>query len=182
MNFKNFSVKPDSALFIDRDGVINKLRHDDYVKQISEFELLEGVTESFEILKPIFSKVFIVTNQQGIGKGLMIDDIEKIHNYFLNKIPKNIQPDKIYYCPHLKEQHCVCRKPHTGMALIAKNDFPEINLKNSIMIGDSISDIDFAKNAGMTAVFISENLEKCKDENIPVFKNLYSFAKFINGK
>lgn len=181
-SFQNFSIKPDSAIFIDRDGVINKLRPDDYVKQISEFELLPWIVESFEIFKPLFSKIFIVTNQQGIGKGLMIEQIEKIHEYFLGQIPENLRPDKIYHCPHLKEQNCVCRKPKPGMALLAKNDFPEINLKNSIMIGDSKSDMEFAKNSGITGVFISETEEKYEDENIIVFKNLLHFAKAISGK
>ena len=182
MNSMKYSIKPDSALFIDRDGVINQLRPDDYVKQVSEFILLPWVIESFKILRPLFSKIFVVTNQQGIGKGLMIDSIEQIHEYFLNKIPENIRPNKIYYCPHLIKENCICRKPKPGMALMAKNDFPEINLKNSIMIGDSKSDMEFALNSGIKAVFISETKKKYLDTDIPVFKNLLHFAQNISGK
>lgn len=178
-NSPKFLLKPDSALFIDRDGVINELRPNDYVKQISEFKLLPWVKESLEILRPLFKRIFIVTNQQGIGKKLMIDDIDKIHQYFLSEIPINAKPDKIYYCPHLEIENCICRKPKTGMALMAKSEFPEINLSNSIMIGDSLSDIDFALNSGIKPVYINHNPLNNEIKEIPVFKNLLEFAKYL---
>ncbi len=156
MNSQPFLIHNNSALFLDRDGVINKLRVEDYVKQTSEFELLPELIPALKILRPLFSRIFIVTNQQGIGKGLMIDSIDKIHDHFLSLLPKELQPNKIYHCPHLKEEACVCRKPKPGMALAAKNDYPEILLSHSFMIGDSISDMDFAKNSGMKPIFISK--------------------------
>ncbi len=173
MNFQTFSIKPNSALFIDRDGVINKLRVDDYVKQINEFELLPEVIPALQIVRPFFKRIFVVTNQQGIGKGLMIDSIEEIHAHFLDLLPSNLHLDKIYHCPHLKEDNCICRKPKPGMALMAKNDFPEIELTSSIMIGDSQSDMEFAKNSGILPIFISEN----KNLEIPTFSNILSFAQ-----
>ncbi|MCC6722454.1 MAG: HAD-IIIA family hydrolase [Bacteroidia bacterium] len=179
MNSLKFSIKTDSALFIDRDGVINKLLPNDYVKQCSEFILLSWVSKSFEILRPMFNRIFIVTNQQGIGKNLMIENIETIHEYFLNQLNKNIRPDKIYHCPHLKAEMCVCRKPKPGMALMAKNDFPEINLKNSIMIGDSQSDIEFAINCGMIPVLISDETEKNGSTEYFTVKNLLNFAEYL---
>lgn len=179
MNSLKFSIKTDSALFIDRDGVINKLMPEDYVKKCSEFILLPWVIKSFEILRPLFNRIFVVTNQQGIGKKLMIENIEKIHEYFLNHLNKNIRPDKIYHCPHLKEEMCVCRKPKPGMALMAKNDFLEINLKNSIMIGDSQSDIEFAINCGMIPVLISDETEKNGSTEYFTFKNLLDFAEYL---
>ena len=172
MNSQIFSIKSDSALFIDRDGVINKLRVADYVKQINEFELLPEVIPALEILRPLFKRIFVVTNQQGIGKGLMVDSIEEIHNHFLELLPSNLRPDKIYHCPHLKDDNCVCRKPKPGMALKAKNDFPEIQLTNSIMIGDSQSDMEFAINSGIMPIFISEN----SNPEIPTFSNILTFA------
>ena len=172
MNSQIFSIKSDSALFIDRDGVINKLRVADYVKQINEFELLPDVIPALEILRPLFKRIFVVTNQQGIGKELMVDSIEEIHNHFLELLPSNLRPDKIYHCPHLKDDNCVCRKPKPGMALKAKNDFPEIQLTNSIMIGDSQSDMEFAINSGIMPIFISEN----SNPEIPTFSNILTFA------
>lgn len=179
---RSFLIKPDSALFIDRDGVINTLRADDYVKQISEFELLPEVIPALEILRPLFKRIFIITNQQGIGKGLMIESIENIHSYFLSLLPHTLHPDKIYYCPHLKESNCACRKPKPGMALMAKNDFPEIQLNSSVMIGDSQSDMEFAKNAGIKPVLISENKLATGDENISVFPGILAFAHSLVQK
>jgi histidinol-phosphate phosphatase family protein len=174
-NFPNFSLKPNTALFIDRDGVCNKLLKDDYVKKISEFELLEEVIPALEILKPRFHKIFIVTNQQGIGKGLMLDTIETIHAHFLGLIPSYLHPDKIYHCPHLKEINCLCRKPKPGMALMAKNDYPNINLSNSIMVGDSLSDMEFALNGGMKPVFISKIIH----EKFQTFDSILTFAQSL---
>ena len=177
-NFLPFLIKPDAALFIDRDGVINKLRPEDYVKQIREFELLPEVIPALEIFKPLFKRIFIITNQQGIGKGLMIDSIDTIHTHFLSLIPPHLHPDKIYHCPHLKDAHCACRKPKPGMALMAKNDFPEIQLSSSIMIGDSSSDIEFAKNGGMLPVLISNKASSSNPE-YPVFLDILAFAQSL---
>ena len=178
MNSQTFLIKPDSALFIDRDGVINKLRVADYVKQINEFELLPEVIPALEILRPLFKRIFVVTNQQGIGKGLMVDTIDQIHNHFLELLPSNLRPDKIYHCPHLKEDNCVCRKPKPGMSLMAKNDFPEIQLSNSIMIGDSRSDMEFAINSGMRPIYISQNISP----EFLTFTNFLSFAHTLVQK
>lgn len=178
MNSQTFLIKPDSALFIDRDGVINKLRVADYVKHISEFELLPEVIPALVILRPLFKRIFVVTNQQGIGKGMMLDSIDKIHEHFLSLLPSNIHPDKIYHCPHLKEDNCVCRKPKPGMALKAKNDFPEIQLTNSIMIGDSQSDMEFALNAGIQPVLVSE----ISRNEFPTFSNILAFAQSLVQK
>jgi histidinol-phosphate phosphatase family protein len=173
MNSQNYSIQPDSALFIDRDGVINQLRKADYVKQIEEFILLPEVIPAFKILRKKFKFMFIVTNQQGIGKGLMINSIDEIHNHFLSLLPKNIHPDKIYYCPHLSSDNCACRKPKPGMALLAKHEFPAINLINSFMIGDSDSDMEFGINAGMKVFKIAHN--EIASE-IPLFSNILDFA------
>ncbi|MFM9944516.1 MAG: D-glycero-alpha-D-manno-heptose-1,7-bisphosphate 7-phosphatase [Bacteroidia bacterium] len=175
MSSQTFLIKSDSALFIDRDGVINTLRVDDYVKQISEFELLPEVIPALDILRPLFKRIFIVTNQQGIGKGLMVNSIEEIHNHFLSLLPSSIYPDKIYHCPHLKNENCICRKPKPGMALMAKSDFPEIQLSNSIMIGDSQSDMDFAKNSGIKPALVSSN----NSSEYPTFNNILAFAQSL---
>jgi len=177
MNSHPYLIRSDSALFIDRDGVINKRIPDGYVRKTSEFIFLPGTLEAFEIFRELFKRIIIVTNQQGIGKGLMIDSIDDIHAYFLSLIPLEIHPDKIYYCPHLKESNCVCRKPKPGMALMAKNDFPDINLSSSIMVGDSKSDIEFGENAGMRTALIYGK----EDTSTPGFTNLLEFAQLLRN-
>jgi len=181
-NFQDYLIKADSALFIDRDGVINLLREQDYVKQKHEFILLNETIPALEIFKKLFKRIFIVTNQQGIGKGLMIDSIHEIHSYFLSLLPESLRPDNIYHCPHLSSQLCACRKPKPGMALMAKNDFPEINLNSSFMIGDSLSDMEFAKNADIQGLFISHKPLENPSVNLPTFSNILEVAQFLNSK
>ena len=145
-----------TTLFLDRDGVINE-KIDGYVKTYLEFKFIDGVLESLKYLSEYFEKIIIVTNQQGIGKKLMTsDDLDSnYHNYMVNEI--NISGgriDKIYHCPCLESENCECRKPNSGMLLEAKNDFPSIKFKNSILLGDSDTDI-IAENIGVKAVKVS---------------------------
>ena len=152
------------TLFLDRDGVINKKLEADYVKTWSEFEFIEGVKEAINYFLKHFGKIIIVTNQQGIGKGLMTEqDLQTIHNKMLNQLKCcDAVIHAIMYCPHLASDNCICRKPNIGMALKAKELFPEIDFSKSVMIGDSLSDIEFGKNAGMHTILI-ENKSKLID-------------------
>ncbi len=141
------------ALFLDRDGVLNTLRHDDYVKTPDELDILPGVPEAMSLLRKVFGHIFVVTNQQGIGKGLMTEaDLEAIHAKLDKATGGTI--DRIYHCPRLKSEHSFDRKPNIGMALKARKDFPEIRLKESVMVGDSATDMLFGRRAGMTTVLV----------------------------
>ena len=166
------------TLFLDRDGVINKKLHNDYVKSIEEFEWLENVIDALKILRKIFGKIIVVTNQQGIGKGLMTDDdLHKVHQ-FMQQVLANegIVLDKIYYAPELATNHSLKRKPNIGMALEAKKDFPNIQFAKSIMVGDSLSDVQFAHNAGMYSVYLASQPESFIPYDF-TFSDLYEFAK-----
>lgn len=153
------------TLFLDRDGVINRRLIDDYVKIPEEFDFLPGTLDAIAHFSKIFDKIFIVTNQQGIGKGLMsTKQLEAIHNTMLNQISENGGSiDAVYFCPHLKTENCNCRKPKTGMIIKAQSDFPDINLSKSIMIGDSLSDVELGINAGMKTIFVcTEHSQKAE--------------------
>jgi len=90
-----------------------------------------------------------------------VNDLEIVHNKMLDKLNSIWgKIDKIYFCPHLKEDNCRCRKPNPGLAYMAKNDFPDIDFKKSLMIGDSESDIGFGKNAGMKTVLVNNSIDK----------------------
>ena len=158
------------TLFLDRDGVINVRLIDDYVKNINEFEFLPGVLEAFKIFAEKFGRIIIVTNQQGIGKGLMtLQDVNSIHDFMLKAIESQQgRVDKIYVCPQLKSDPNNFRKPSPRMAYMAQHDFPEIDLEKSIMIGDSNSDIEFGRNAGMYTILIGNE-----------FDSLLEFAKIL---
>ena len=163
------------TLFLDRDGVINKKLDGDYVKTIDEFEFLPYALEAIKLFSSRFHRVVIVTNQQGISKRLMTeDDLHKVHQHLLQEVQNfGGRIDAIYHAPQLAEENAIMRKPNIGMALQAKEEFPSIDFKKSIMVGDSISDIEFAKNANMFAVLIGQS-EKyfCTDSLISLSKLL----------
>ncbi len=155
-----FSEGPDRSwtLFIDRDGVINRKRDNDYVKCWEEFIFIENSITGLGVLSKIFGRLLIVTNQQGIGRGLMTEnDLHEIHTRMRQEIRlSGANIDQLYYCPHLEENDPLgWRKPRIGMALQAQADFPEIVFSRSIMIGDAITDMEFGRNAGMHTVWIS---------------------------
>ena len=136
MDWKNI-INDDWTLFLDRDGVINVRIIDGYVTKIEEFEFLPDVIESFKIFKNKFKRIIVVTNQQGVGKGLMKnEDVEKVHEFMIQEVRTNGgNIDKVYFCPQLKSVPDNYRKPRPKMAHMAKEDFPEIDLSKSIMIG-----------------------------------------------
>lgn len=167
------------TLFLDRDGVINVRLVDDYVKNINEFEFLPGVMEAFKIFSEKFHKIIIVTNQQGVGKGLMtIGDVNAVHDFMIKNIENQKgRVDAIYICPQLKSEPDNFRKPSPKMALMAKADFHEIDFSKSIMLGDSSSDIEFGKNAGMHTVLIGdEQVKTVPDDH---YDSLIEFANIL---
>ncbi|HPQ08834.1 MAG TPA: HAD-IIIA family hydrolase [Bacteroidia bacterium] len=177
-SLSHLNITNEWTLFLDRDGVINKKLDNDYVKKIDEFEFIDNAIEALKILRKKFGRIIIVTNQQGIGKGLMSDnDLQIVHDYMQKKLSdENIIIDKIYYAPDLESIKSIKRKPNIGMALEAKKDFPEIEFNKSIMIGDSLSDLQFAHNAGMYAVYLSPNPKPHFPYDF-AFNDLYDFAK-----
>ena len=167
------------TLFLDRDGVINVRLIDDYVKNINEFEFLPGVLYAFKIFTEKFGRIIIVTNQQGVGKGLMtLQDVDTVHQFMTKKIEaQKGRIDAIYVCPQLKSDPDNFRKPSPRMAYMAQHDFPEIDFDKSIMIGDSNSDIEFGKNAGMYTILIGDEPVKCKPDS--KFESLLRFANIL---
>jgi histidinol-phosphate phosphatase family protein len=182
MTLRNLGIDKSWSLFLDRDGVINKRLENDYVKKLEEFEFLEGVPDALRILSGMFGKIFVVTNQQGIGKGLYSEnDLNIIHHYMNDEIEKHGgRFDKVYFSPHLASANHPFRKPGIGMALEAKKDFPEIDLARSIIAGDSISDMQFGRGTGMRTVYIHPIL--IKDPLVDFcFPSLLEFSNFLSG-
>lgn len=157
----NFKVTADWSLFLDRDGVINERRPGDYVKCWEEFSFLPGVLDSLATFSLHFKRIFIVTNQAGIEKGFYShEQLANIHDQMMEYVVYHGgRIDEIYYCPFKGDLNPSCRKPNPGMALQAKKDFPEIDFKKCIMIGDSDSDIAFGNNLGMKTILVGNKLE-----------------------
>lgn len=177
MTLKNLNIDKSWTLFLDRDGVINKKLDNDYVKHWIEFEFLEGSVDAIKTLSSVFGKIVVVTNQQGIGKKLYrVEDLELIHKNMVYEIDYHGgRIDKVYFSPYLDAEKHPTRKPSTGMGLAAKQDFPEINFEKSIIVGDSMTDMEFGRGLGMRTVFISEN--ERKDEKIDFnFRTLLEFS------
>lgn len=156
MSFHFSQIDKTWTLFLDRDGVINVEKKDAYVLNPSEFIFLDGVQQAVKILSEIFGLILIVSNQRGVAKKLMtLEDLHNVHTYMMQEFNlHNARIDKIYFCTDL-ENSSPNRKPNAGMALQAKKDFPQIDFNKSIMVGNKLSDMQFARNAGMHAVFIA---------------------------
>lgn len=171
------------SLFLDRDGVINERLPNDYVKSTEQFKFIEGTLEAIAIFTQFFGHIFIVSNQQGIGKGLMTQtELDAIHNYLVSEVNKaGGRIDKIYISPYLHSLKHFTRKPSVGMGIAAKKDFKEISFRKSIMAGDSLSDMLFGKRLGMTTVLIDncEAAKKRPDLTDFYYPNLLNFAKVL---
>ena len=145
------------TLFLDRDGVINKKLEQRYVTNFEEFVFVKNSDVAIRKLHKIFKRILVVTNQQGIGKGIMTeDDLNLLHLQMQRELSVDFDLiDKIYFCPCLEGDDCNCRKPKIGMLENAKLDFPEIKIEDSFLVGDSDSDILAGKKFGLTTIKVS---------------------------
>ena len=139
------------AIFIDRDGVI--VEDAGFVHRIEDFKLIPNAIEGLRLLKDY--KLFIVTNQSGIGRGYFkLEDFFDYNNRVLKELKNHdIKIQKTYYCPHKPEDNCECRKPKTKFLKDAEKEF-SIDLKKSFIIGDRKSDFEMGKNAGCKTIHV----------------------------
>jgi D-glycero-alpha-D-manno-heptose 1-phosphate guanylyltransferase len=171
------------TLFLDRDGVINEERVGEYVLHWGEFIFSKGVLDVFKKLSHRFGRIIVISNQRGVGKGLMNEAaLQSIHLEMQREVQiVDGKIDKIYYCTD-KENKSFNRKPNPGMALQALNDFPDIDLSKSIMVGNKPTDMKFGRAAGVYTVFVKTTNP---DEPFPhpdidlVFPTLSDFASAL---
>jgi histidinol-phosphate phosphatase family protein len=181
MNLQHLKIDDTWTLFLDRDGVINRRIVDGYVKTWDQFEFLPGVVDAMKQFHKVFGRIIVVSNQQGVGKGLMSEkEVQLVHSGMMDEIEHaGGKVDAVYFSPHLRSERSVMRKPNVGMALKARRQFPEIRFNRSVMAGDSLSDMFFGKRVGMKTVFISpdSSLAKRHPRQIDfVFPDLISLA------
>lgn len=171
------------TLFLDRDGVINERLPDDYVKSIDQFRLIEGTLDALVIFTKLFNHIIVVSNQQGIGKGLMsLQELEKIHKHFEEQVIRSGgKIDKILVSPYLHSERHFTRKPAVGMGIMAKKEFRDISFRKAVMAGDSLSDMLFGKRLGMKTVFIGQP-DKTREWHELIdfcYPDLLSFARTL---
>lgn len=176
------------AIFLDRDGVINKYPGDKkYVTRLKEFRFLPRAKEAIATLHRAGFKTFVVSNQAGVGKGLFS---QKALDLITSRMLQGIEEsggkiDAVYYCTHRKEKSCSCRKPQIGLLHIAKKEYPGINFSDSFFIGDTMPDMQTAEAAGCKSILVLSGKEKISNRGSwsarPdfVFKNLWEAAIFI---
>ena len=165
-NFDIRKLKRVQTVFLDRDGVLNKkMPEGRYVTSWEEFEPLPGVAQAIGDLNRAGIRVIVVSNQRGIALGYMTDaSVNGIHARFQEFLKASgAYVDAFYFCPHDKGA-CECRKPKPGLFLQAMKDFPEITPGSSVVIGDSLSDIEAGGNLGMATVLISGDAAERRPE------------------
>jgi histidinol-phosphate phosphatase family protein len=150
------------AVFLDRDGVINRKR-DDYVKNVNEFVMLPDVSKAIKLLNENNYLVIIITNQSAINRGIITHDVlTEIHELMKSELGKDgAIVDAIYYCPHRPDENCSCRKPKTGLIEKAIHDY-SISTDFSWLVGDSESDTLAAAKLGIKAVRMGQDASLLK--------------------
>jgi D-glycero-D-manno-heptose 1,7-bisphosphate phosphatase len=157
-------TSPVRHVFLDRDGVLNrKLPEGAYVTGWSQFEWLPGAVEAIARMNRAGMTVILVSNQRGIALGLFTDaQLELIHGNMRTHLAQHgARLDAIYYCPH-DIGECQCRKPDIGLFEQAFKDFPRATAHNSVVIGDSLSDMQAGQRLGMKTIFIQGEADRQK--------------------
>ena len=176
-------IKLKKAIFLDRDGVINK--EVDHLSDPKDFEFIDGSIEALKLLKQKNFLLIVITNQAGIARGFFTEEtLKKIHDKMIKILKQNnLRLDDIYYCPHHPEftGPCDCRKPKPGMILKAKIKH-NIDLTNSFMVGDTLNDIQTGRAVDCKTVLLLTGYGTEEQKKIGtivpdmIFKNLKEFA------
>ncbi|GAB3049168.1 D-glycero-alpha-D-manno-heptose-1,7-bisphosphate 7-phosphatase [Virgibacillus ainsalahensis] len=171
----------EKGMFLDRDGVINEVLSSrvKFVNKPKDFYLLEGVGEAVKIFNDMGFKVFVVTNQGGIGLGFMQETgLQAVHKRMEDDLRTfGASIDDIAYCPHKPKAGCSCRKPKPQMILDLAQKYA-IDLAESYMVGDRLPDIQAGKEAGVRTVLVGERMENKKEADMN-FGDLLSVAKWM---
>ena len=174
-------------IFLDRDGVINAYPGDrNYVTSWEGFSFLPGAKEAIVNLHKAGFKIYVISNQAGVGKALFTQEaLDNITQNMLKEIRESGGDiDGVYYCTHRPEDNCPCRKPKSGLIDLAKKE-NSLKLNDAFFIGDTILDMKTAKAAGCSAVLLLSGKETLANrqnwEVSPdlVFLDLFEAAEFI---
>ncbi|MCL2888673.1 MAG: HAD family hydrolase [Elusimicrobia bacterium] len=175
------------AVFLDRDGTLIYEKPGRYLRYPRQVKLYKTAPAALKILKKLGYKIFIVSNQSGIGRGYFTaEETDKVHSR-LQKMLGPCRADEIAYCPHAPSENCACRKPKTllGQNLVKKYN---IDIGRSFMIGDKKSDIDFGNALGVKSIIVrtangNAQIKKYGDriKAAKITGNLSGAAVYIKG-
>jgi D-glycero-D-manno-heptose 1,7-bisphosphate phosphatase len=172
-------------VLIDRDGTINIEKH--YISSPEQIEILPHAAEGIKMLRELGLQVIIITNQSGIGRGFFdLKKLEEIHHRLQTLLKESgTSVDAIYFCPHLSDDECHCRKPSIEMARQAGKKFTA-ELSESFVVGDNVCDIEFGKNIGAITILVrtgygSKVFEEQTIEPDYIVENLFEAACLIKG-
>ena len=147
-------VRERPAVFLDRDGTI--MQNVSYLCDPDGVELLDGAAEALALLRQRGFALVIVSNQSGIGRGLLtFDDLASVHDRLMACLAeRDVELDGVYYCPHAPWERCECRKPLPGLLLRAAREL-RLDLRRSFMVGDAPSDIEAGRRAGCRTILVT---------------------------
>ncbi len=164
----SISISNNSAIFLDRDGTINEELN--FISKPENLFLIPKSAEAISEMRKMGFKIFVITNQSGIARGYFeLQDLENINKKLIELLyEKKTFVDKIYFCPHIDENNCECRKPKIGMLKKAEREFG-IDLKKSFVIGDRFVDINAGQNANAISILVltgyGDETRKIANEN-----------------
>lgn len=177
------------AIFLDRDGVINRERAD-YVKTWQEFEFLPGALTALRTLATLNLPLLVISNQSAIGRGLVrLDDVEQIHQKAMQQIlAAGGRIDEFFICPHHPDAQCFCRKPKPGLLLDAARKY-RLDLRQCLFIGDAVTDFEAAQAAGCQAILVESGRQGPHlydrlgaEAQVRIVKDLSAAVAFIASK
>ncbi len=153
VHFRRRPLKPTPAVFLDRDGTIN--REVEYLHDPKKFELLPNALQGLKKVQDMGYRLVIVTNQGGIGLGYYTEeDFYRVNREMFRQLSDGgVKIDKIYFCPHNVTEGCRCRKPETGLLQQAVKDL-NLDLAHSFMIGDKTIDLETGRRAGIRKILV----------------------------
>ncbi len=186
-------MKKRAGIFLDRDGTINE--EVDFLSNPDRLRLIPRSSDAIRDANMMGFKVFIITNQSGIARGVLNEEqLSEIHRGLLATLhEQHAAVDAIYYCPHHPElgiapyvQDCNCRKPRTGMLQQAATEF-DVDLSRSFVIGDRMIDVQAGNNSGATPILVlsgygKEELDLCRQNNVPIAyiaNDLFEAMQFV---
>jgi D-glycero-D-manno-heptose 1,7-bisphosphate phosphatase len=149
------------AIFLDRDGVINQRIQGGYVTERCQFKFLPGIKGTLASLSELGLPIIVVSNQAALGKGMLeASALAEMTKRFVSLLAAaGARIDAVYYCPHTPEAACPCRKPRPGLLKQAAREW-WLDLTRSILVGDSVSDVEAARAVGCRAVFLASRINR----------------------